>query len=179
MRPLNGKEGAVLWFTGLSGSGKTTTAREAASVLREQGRRVEWLDGDELRKTLSSDLGFTPADRLEHIRRVVELAKTHADSGAIVLVSAITPYRSMRAYARSVLPRFVEIYVECPLEVCERRDVKGLYAKARLGLIPNFTGLSDVYEPPEHAELTIHTDEHSLTHNVEKIMLALHALDGH
>lgn len=179
MRPLNERKGAVLWFTGLSGSGKTTTAREAASVLREQGRRVEWLDGDELRKTLSSDLGFTPVDRLEHIRRIVELAKTHADSGAIVLVSAITPYRSMRAYARSVLPRFMEIYVECPLEVCERRDVKGLYAKARLGLIPNFTGLSDVYEPPEHAEVTIHTNEHSLTHNVEKIMLALHALDGH
>lgn len=169
---MNSKEieqGMVLWFTGLSGAGKTTTAREVARELREQGRRVELLDGDELRTTICRGLGFTREDRMENIRRIVYVAKLLARNGVIVLVSAITPYVDMRDYARSEIPEYVEVYVRCPLEECERRDVKGLYAKARRNEIPQFTGISDPYDEPTQAEITIDTNQASLSENVARI----------
>lgn len=164
------ESGIVLWFTGLSGAGKTTTAEEVARVLREAGRRVELLDGDELRRTICKGLGFSREDRLENIRRIVFVAKLLARHGVIVLVSAITPYREMREYARSEIPRYAEIYVRCPLEECERRDVKGLYAKARRNEIASFTGVSDPYEEPERPELTIDTHTSSLSENRSTII---------
>jgi adenylylsulfate kinase len=162
---MNGYQGAVMWFTGLSGAGKTTTARYAAGKLRERGRLVEVLDGDELRHTVCQGLGFTREDRFENIRRVVYLAKLLSRNGVDVLVSAITPYKDMRDYARGELPGYAEIYVECPLQVCEARDVKGLYAKARKGEVAAFTGISDPYETPEHPDLTLRTQAASLEAN--------------
>jgi adenylylsulfate kinase len=162
-------QGAVLWFTGLSGAGKTTTARELAKQLKQIGCRVEMLDGDELRETICKGLGFTREDRMENIRRIAYLGKLLSKHGVIVLVSAITPYREMREHARREIENYVEIYVECPLEECERRDVKGLYAKARRQEIQRFTGISDPYETPVQPEITINTATHSLEENISTI----------
>jgi adenylylsulfate kinase len=167
---LNNQQGAVLWFTGLSGSGKTTTAKQVAVKLAEAGKRVELLDGDELRETICRGLGFSKEDRFENIKRIAYVAKLLSKHGVIVLVSAITPYREMRAYARQEVPGFVEIYVDCPLEECERRDVKGLYARARRNEISKFTGISDPYELPEQAEITINTLSSGLEANCDLII---------
>ena len=167
------KQANVLWFTGLSGAGKTTTAEYVRDRLLEQGRRVELLDGDALRQTICKGLGFTREERLENIKRIVYVSGLLAKHDVIVLVSAITPYAEMREYARKELPGYVEIYVECPLEECERRDVKGLYAKARQGELKHFTGISDPYEVPAAPEITIRTSSDSLEMNSAAILTRL------
>ncbi len=151
------KPGYCLWFTGLPSAGKTTIARKLLPLLRERGWNVELLDGDEVRQGLSSDLGFDRAAREAHARRVTFVAKLLARNGAIPIVALISPYRSSRANARAEIGRFVEIYVATPLAECERRDVKGLYKKARQGLVHEMTGVDDPYEPPEHPEIRVDT----------------------
>lgn len=151
--------GATVWFTGLSGSGKSTVAVEVERELVTAGRPAYLLDGDNLRHGLCADLGFSAADRAENIRRVGEVARLFADAGVVALVPVISPYRVDRERARSVhreagLP-FFEVFVDTPLAVCEARDPKGLYAKARAGEIRGFTGIDDPYEPPEHPDLRL------------------------
>jgi adenylylsulfate kinase len=172
------ENGLVLWFTGLSGAGKTTTACALLESFRADGRKAELLDGDEMRTTISKGLGFSHEDRMENIKRIVYLSKLLSRNGVIVLVSAITPYREMRNYARSELPGYVEVFVDCPLEECERRDVKGLYAQARQSQLPHFTGLSDAYEMPEHPDLVIRTMEADAQSNVSTILDYLAARTG-
>ncbi|MGN6147053.1 MAG: adenylyl-sulfate kinase, partial [Rhizomicrobium sp.] len=147
----------VLWFTGLSGSGKSTIANLVERKLFAQGRHNYLLDGDNIRHGLNRDLGFTDADRVENIRRVGEVAKLFADSGLIVLVSFISPFRSERRMARDLLApgEFIEVFVDTPIEVCMQRDPKGLYEKARAGQIKNFTGIDSPYESPEAAEIVL------------------------
>jgi bifunctional enzyme CysN/CysC len=154
-----GQTPAVLWFTGLSGSGKSTIANLVERTLFAQGRHTYLLDGDNVRHGLNRDLGFSDADRVENIRRVAETAKLFADAGLIVLVSFISPFRSERRMARDMLQpgEFIEIYVDTPIEICMQRDPKGLYEKARAGQIKNFTGVDSPYEPPEAAELVVNT----------------------
>ncbi|MFN0022895.1 MAG: sulfate adenylyltransferase subunit CysN [Parvularculaceae bacterium] len=151
----------VLWFTGLSGAGKSTIANLVEKKLHDMGRHTYTLDGDNVRHGLNKDLGFTDADRVENIRRVSETAKLMVDAGLIVLVSFISPFQSERRQAREALDdgEFIEVFVSTPLSVCEKRDVKGLYAKARRGEIRNFTGIDSDYEPPENAELTLDTSK--------------------
>ena len=147
----------VIWLTGLPSSGKTTLAQNLAATLKAAGAPVEVLDGDEVRRTISADLGFSAKDRREHAIRVVYLSKMLIRNGINVIVPIISPYRETRAYARQELENFVEVYVDCPQEECIRRDVKGLYAKALSGEIKEFTGISDPYEPPDSPEITVHT----------------------
>ena len=155
---LNGHKPAIVWFTGLSASGKSTIADIVEQKLAAQGHHTYVLDGDNFRHGLNKDLGFTDADRVENIRRVAEVARILADSGLIVMTSFISPFRHERRMAKEIAGNieFIEVYVDTPLEICETRDPKGLYAKARRGEIPNFTGISSVYEPPERAD--IHLD---------------------
>jgi bifunctional enzyme CysN/CysC len=154
-----GQKPAVLWFTGLSASGKSTIANLVEKKLLASGHHTYLLDGDNVRHGLNKDLGFTDEDRVENIRRVAEVAKLMVDAGLIVLVSFISPFRSERRLARGLFApgEFIEVHVDTPLEVAERRDVKGLYAKARAGELPNFTGIDSPYEAPEHAELVLDT----------------------
>ncbi len=151
---------AVLWFTGLSGSGKSTIANLVEKALFADGRHTYILDGDNVRHGLNRDLGFTDADRVENIRRVAEAARLFVDAGLIVLVSFISPFRSERRMAREMLDsgEFVEIFVDTPIEICMQRDPKGLYQKAVAGEIQNFTGISSPYEDPENAEITVKTE---------------------
>ncbi len=155
----NGHKGAVLWFTGLSGSGKSTLTQLLDRELFKRGVNSYVLDGDRVRTGLNSDLGFSKEDREENIRRIAEVAALFADSGAIVSTAFISPYRKERDFARSRVPagQFLEIFVDTPLDECERRDVKGLYKKARAGEIKGFTGIDDTYEAPENPELRIET----------------------
>jgi bifunctional enzyme CysN/CysC len=156
-----GQKSAVLWFTGLSGSGKSTIANLVERKLFAEGKHTYLLDGDNVRHGLNRDLGFTDADRVENIRRVGEVAKLFADSGLIVLVSFISPFRSERRMARDLLPpgEFIEVFVDTPIELCMQRDPKGLYEKARAGQIKNFTGVDSPYEKPESAEIVLRTAE--------------------
>lgn len=156
---LKHQKPCVLWFTGLSGAGKSTIANTLEKRLHALGRHTYMLDGDNVRHGLNKDLGFTDADRVENIRRVAEAARLFVDAGLIVMVSFISPFRSERRMARDLLGEgeFVEVFVDTPLEICEARDPKGLYRKARAGLIRNFTGIDSIYEPPEHAELKLDT----------------------
>lgn len=167
--------GGVVWLTGLSGAGKTTIARALELELRRAGRAVCVMDGDCLRRGLCSDLGFTPADRQENIRRVGEVARLFADAGLICVVALISPYRLDRARARAAAPagRFLEVYVNSPLAVCERRDPKGLYARARAGELKDFTGVSAPYEAPDSAEIELHTDQHSVAECVAELRARL------
>jgi adenylyl-sulfate kinase len=150
-------QGCCLWFTGLSGAGKSTVAELVVGELRARGRKVELLDGDEIREHLSKGLGFSKADRDENIRRIGWVASVLARNGVVSVTAAISPYRAVRDEVRSWVTNFVEIYVATSLEDCEARDVKGLYAKARSGEIPEFTGVSDPYEAPLNPEIRLET----------------------
>jgi len=168
-----GHKGATIWFTGLSGSGKSTLANELDRRLYEQGRFSYVLDGDNVRHGLNGDLGFSPEDRTENIRRIGEVAKLFVDAGGLVLTAFISPYREDRDKVRNIADRtgdFIEVFVDCPLDVCEERDPKGLYKKARSGEIPNFTGISAPYEAPEQAEITVNTGDLSVVEAVDVIV---------
>lgn len=166
-----GQKPVTLWFTGLSGSGKSTVANAVEKELISMGKHTMILDGDNVRMGLNKNLGFTEADRVENIRRIAEVAKLMNDAGLIVLVAAISPFAEDRANARDIIgDAFKEIYVSTPLEVCESRDVKGLYAKARSGDIPNFTGISSPYEPPVDAELVIDTSTTAIEATVDMVV---------
>ncbi|HEX2025821.1 MAG TPA: adenylyl-sulfate kinase [Actinomycetota bacterium] len=156
--PAPAEGGFTVWFTGLSGSGKSTLAELLVDVLERRGRRYELLDGDVVRTNLSKGLGFSKEDRDTNILRIGWVAERLAYHGAAVLVSAISPYREIRDKVRERIPRFVEVFVSCPVEVCAQRDVKGLYEKAFRGEITGFTGVDDPYEPPEHPEVVVETD---------------------
>lgn len=166
------QKGVVLWFTGLSGSGKSTLAREVEIKLYEAGHLAYVLDGDNIRFGLNKNLGFSPEDRSENIRRIGEVAKLFADAGAITLTAFISPYQADRDLARALLTEgeFIEIYVECPVEECEKRDVKGLYQKARAGEIKEFTGISAPYEAPAVPELVLNTAAETLEESVDKVL---------
>lgn len=153
-------EGFAIWMTGLPGSGKSTLAGEIMGRLSKSGVKVELLDGDEIRKGISRDLGLSKQDREEHARRVAFVAKLLARNGVVPIVALISPYRSSRAEARGTIgpERFVEVYVKASLAECERRDPKGLYAKARRGEITNMTGIQDPYEEPEHPDIVVETE---------------------
>lgn len=168
----NGHSGYVIWFTGLSGSGKSTLATELERELFLRGKHAYVLDGDNIRHGLCSDLGFTPDDRKENIRRVGEVAKLFADSGMICLTAFISPYRSDRELARNIAPsgRFIEVYLNTPIEVCEQRDPKGLYIKARSGAIKQFTGVSAPYETPLNPELELHTEQCTIPECVAAVL---------
>ena len=158
---LNGHRGAVLWFTGLSGCGKSTIANAVDQLLHEQGVHTFVLDGDNIRKGLNKNLGFTPEDRTENIRRIGEVAKLFADAATIVSTAFISPYKSDRDMVRALLPQgeFVEIMVQASLDTCESRDPKGLYKKARAGEIKDFTGISAPYEAPVNPEIVLDSDK--------------------
>jgi adenylylsulfate kinase len=168
-----GHRGAILWFTGLSGSGKSTLANALDHRLHDLGLNSYVLDGDNVRHGLNGDLGFSPEDRAENIRRIGEVAKLFADSGTFALTAFISPYRADRDRIRETAARtddFVEIFVYAPLDVCEERDPKGLYKKARAGEIPEFTGISAPYEEPAAADLTVDTAVHSVDECVEQVL---------
>jgi len=167
------EDGVTIWFTGLSGAGKSTVANLVKERLQGMGRRVELLDGDEVRKNLSSGLGFSKADRDANIRRIAYVAKLLTRNGVVAITAAISPYQEIRDEARREIGNFVEVYVDCPLEVCEQRDVKGLYKKARSGEIPQFTGVSDPYEAPVNPEVHLHTDRENPDQDVELILSKL------
>ncbi|WP_428623307.1 adenylyl-sulfate kinase [Sedimenticola sp.] len=171
----NGHKGAVLWFTGLSGSGKSTLAHAVEDRLYHMGSRTFVLDGDNVRHGLCSDLGFSDEDRTENIRRIGELAKLFLESGSVVLTAFISPFQADREIARNVTPHgdFYEIFCDASLDVCEERDVKGLYAKARSGEIPHFTGISSPYEAPQAPELVVNTGEQSLEACVNQVIALL------
>ena len=157
----NGQKPCVLWFTGLSGAGKSTIADKLEQKLYQAGKRTYLLDGDNVRHGLNKDLGFSDEDRVENIRRIGEMAKLFVDAGLIVLVSFISPFKSERQLARELMEdgEFIEIFVDTPLKVCEERDPKGLYKKARAGEIKQFTGIDSAYEAPEAPELTLQADQ--------------------
>ncbi|MBG1242418.1 adenylyl-sulfate kinase [Nostoc sp. NZL] len=168
MRQL--ESGVTVWLTGLSGAGKTTICQFVENKLRMQGSRVEVLDGDAVRQNLCKGLGFSKEDREENIRRIGFVAHLLARNNVIVLVSAISPYREIREEVRQNIPHFIEVYVNASLEVCEQRDVKGLYKKARAGKIKHFTGLDDPYEIPLCAEVECKTNQESVAESATKVL---------
>lgn len=170
------QKGVTVWFTGLSGAGKSTLADAVEKKLRALGMKIERLDGDIVRKSLTKDLGFSKEDRDKNIERVTFVAKLLTRNGVMSLVSFISPYRAMRDHARQETGNFVEVYVKCPLDVCAGRDVKGLYAKAKNGEIPNFTGVNDPYEEPLNPEITVETHAQPLEVCVEHIISRLREL---
>lgn len=174
-----GNRGCTMWFTGLSGSGKSTVAVALEKALWDRGICSYILDGDNVRHGLNKDLGFSPEDRTENIRRIGEVANLFTDSGVINLTAFISPYRADRDSVRELMQDgdFIEVYIDCPLEVCESRDVKGLYAKAREGKIPEFTGISAPYEAPDKPEVTLKTGDHSLDECVGQLLAYLEAND--
>lgn len=164
---------AIIWFTGLSGSGKSTLASRVEEILFHQyDAKTYILDGDNIRSGLNKDLGFSAEDRQENIRRIGEVAKLFVDAGLIVLTAFISPYKKDREMVRNLVEKgeFIEVYVRCPLDVCERRDVKGLYKKARAGIIKNFTGIDDPYEEPENPEIIVDTHLLSVDEAAQKII---------
>jgi adenylylsulfate kinase len=167
------QKGVTIWFTGLSGAGKTTISRLVFDKLRSRGLRVELLDGDIVRQNLTKGLGFSKEDRDENIRRIGFVAHLLTRNGVIVLVSAISPYREIRDEVRQRIGDFIEVYVNAPLNVCESRDVKGLYAKAREGKITNFTGIDDPYEAPSNPEVECYTDREKIEESAAKVIQQL------
>jgi adenylylsulfate kinase len=167
------RQGFTVWFTGLPSSGKTTVSRLLHKELDEFGLAAEVLDGDEVRQRLTKGLGFTKEGRDENIRRIAYVAKLLTRVGGVAITAAISPYRELRDLARVEIGSFVEVYVNCPLQVCMQRDVKGLYAKALKGDIPNFTGISDPYEPPLNPEVILYTDRESPEESLKKILVKL------
>jgi bifunctional enzyme CysN/CysC len=172
---LKGQRPCVVWFTGLSGSGKSSIANRLERKLHERGRHTVVLDGDNLRHGLTRDLGFTEADRIENIRRTGEVAKLMTDAGLIVITAFISPFASDRDMVRHLLPpgEYIEIYVSTPLQECERRDTKGLYRKARMGEIPNFTGISSPYEAPEQPDVTLDTTSLTVEECADRVLQLL------
>jgi len=169
---LLGQRGATVWFTGLSASGKSTVALLVDQLLTERGQLCCVLDGDNIRQGLNRDLGFSPEDRNENIRRIGEVAKLFTQTGVIALTAFISPYRDDRDRNRAINASgdFVEVFVSCPLEVCEERDPRGLYAKARAGKIPEFTGISAPYEPPLAPEIVLHTDRETEMESAKRVV---------
>lgn len=176
---LNGHKAFTLWFTGLSGSGKSTLAHAVENALYARGCRTYVLDGDNIRHGLNKNLGFSPEDREENIRRIGEVSKLFTDGGVITLTAFISPYRADRDKAREIAVegRFVEVYVKCDLAVCEERDPKGLYKKARAGEIPEFTGISAPYEEPEQAEIVVDTSNAALEESTNEVLAYLESKD--
>ncbi len=176
---LNGHKGRVIWLTGLSGAGKSTLANAVEAELISRGMRTYVLDGDNIRHGLNRDLGFTDEDRIENIRRVAEVAKLMLDAGLIVMTAFISPFRRERELAKQMIgpENFFEVYVSTPLEVCEQRDTKGLYLKARQGKIPNMTGVTSPYEPPDAPSCEIRTHELSIKECVKAIVHLLEQAD--
>lgn len=171
-RELNGHSSVILWFTGLSGAGKSTLAYQLDARLYERGVRTFVLDGDNVRTGLNSNLGFSAEDRKENIRRVGEVAKLFMEAGMMAITAFISPYAQDRdSVSRLVKPKeFIEIYVKCPIEVCEQRDVKGHYQKARAGIIKQFTGISAPYEEPKNPEIVLETHKKTVDENVQYII---------
>jgi len=169
-------KGFTLWFTGLSGAGKSTISGRIAAELRALGAKVEVLDGDIVRTYLSKGLGFSKEDRDENIRRIGFVCELLSRNGVIAIAAAISPYRAVREELRSRIPNFVEVYVECPIDVLAERDVKGLYKKALAGEIPNFTGVSDPYEPPVAPEVTVNSSRETPDESAERIWATLEHL---
>lgn len=170
------QRGFTLWFTGLSGAGKTTLAQRIETELRQRGLKVELLDGDVVRTNLSKGLGFSKEDRDTNIKRIGFVCKLLTRNGVIAIASAISPYREVRDYVRNDIGDFIEVYVKCPLEVLVQRDVKGLYKKALAGEIANFTGVSDPYEEPLNPEVLVESDKETVDQSVNKILDKLTAL---
>jgi adenylylsulfate kinase len=170
------EKGFTTWFTGLPCSGKTTVADGVAEVLRDRGYRVERLDGDIVRKSLTRDLGFSKEDRDANIMRVTFVAKLLTRNGVAVLATFVSPYRERRAKSREEIGEFVEVYVRCPVEVCIDRDIKGMYKKALAGEVTGFTGVDDPYEEPEDPELILDTDKETIEESVEKVLEKLKTL---
>jgi adenylylsulfate kinase len=171
---VSGQKSAVLWFTGLSGSGKSTLANALEIRLNQAGKLSYLLDGDNVRLGLCSDLGFSETERKENNRRVAHVSKLLWDANVMTLVSFISPFREERESSRKLIGAdFLEIFVDTPLAVCETRDPKGLYAKARKGEIAQFTGISSPYEPPLHPEITLHTDRETAEESIDRIMALL------
>lgn len=173
---LNGHRGVILWFTGLSGSGKSTLAHAVEEALHRRGCRTLVCDGDNVRHGLCADLGFSAADRAENIRRIGQMARLLVDAGLVALTAFISPFRVDRRRVRMMVERsedFIEIFCDCPLEVCEQRDIKGLYQRARKGEIADFTGISSPYETPQNADLTVQTGERNVEECVREVLALL------
>ncbi|MDE5081878.1 MAG: adenylyl-sulfate kinase [Trichodesmium sp. St17_bin3_1_1] len=170
------EKGLILWFTGLSGAGKTTISKVVAEKLKQRGQKVEILDGDIVRENLSKGLTFSKEDRDINIRRIGFVAHLLSRNGVVAITAAISPYKAIRNEIREMYDNFIEVYINAPLEVCEQRDVKGLYAKARSGEIKNFTGIDDPYEPPDNPEITCCTDQESLDESVAHVISSLEKL---
>jgi len=172
------QKGVVLWFTGLSGSGKSTIANEVAYKLHSMGHITYVLDGDNIRHGLNKDLAFSPEDRNENIRRISEVANLFADAGVIAITAFISPYIKYRNFCRELVGkgRFIEIYTKASLETCEKRDPKGLYKKAKAGIIKDFTGVNAPYEEPENPELIIDTDKYNIEESAEIVLKKLEEL---
>jgi len=168
--------GLTVWLTGLPSAGKSTIARRLAVLLQENGQRVIVLDGDEVRERLNKGLGFSKEDRDENVRRIAYVARLLSEAGAVAIVAAISPYRAARDAARAEIGRFAEIHVDCPIEECIRRDVKGLYKKALAGTLEHFTGVSDPYEPPLMPELVVETARETPQQSAFGIFVRLHSL---
>ncbi|MBL0339631.1 MAG: adenylyl-sulfate kinase [Bacteroidetes bacterium] len=168
---LNGHKPCIVWFTGLSGSGKSTLANAVEQKLFEKGVHTYVLDGDNVRHGLNNNVDFTPEGRTENIRRIGEVAKLFVNAGIVVLTAFISPFRADRNRARDLVENdeFIEIFVDCPIAICEQRDVKGLYKKARAGEIADFTGINSPFETPEHPELIVRTAEMSMDHSVKMV----------
>jgi len=173
------QKGIVIWFTGLSGSGKSTIANEVAYKLHQMGKLTYVLDGDNIRHGLNKNLGFSPEDRNENIRRISEVANLFVDAGLITLTAFISPYKKYRNFCRELVgnDRFIEVYTKASLETCEKRDPKGLYKKAREGIIKDFTGISAPYEEPENPELVIDTDQYSVEESAELVLKKLEEMN--
>lgn len=169
-------QGAVVWLTGLPGSGKTTIAKELEPRLRAMGQAVEVLDGDEIRKNLSKGLGFSREDRETHLRRVVYVAKLLSRNGVLVIAAFISPYRNIREYARTETTNFLEVFVKCSLETCAKRDPKGLYRKASNGQIKDLTGPQDLYEEPLNPDLVVDTEQLTVSASADLILDKLESL---